>query len=152
MDKDWTIIPMTIPIYQSMLKTICNSDGWMYLNIWIYNSLRPDKATWRQCLGHHWFRQWLVAFSHQAITPSNGDVLSRGKKPVHRWIKISQFWFKKMHLQMSCVKYRPYCSGLYPLSRSPPSFDKQKKPQYYKRLICCKFVDQISSLSDIKNS
>ena len=60
------------------------------------------------CLGQHWFRQWLVAWRHQAITWFNVDVSSVKSCGIHRralsWedLKID---IRKTKLKMTFVEW-----------------------------------------------
>ena len=73
-------------------------------------------------LGHHWFRQWLVASSGSShyqdqcwltITCALGTVFSV------IWIKIQNFLLKRIYLQKSSAKRRPLCSEINVLSHLP---------------------------------
>ena len=63
-------------------------------------------------MGQNWFRYWLVAYS--APIHYLNQLL-----PIRPWgtdfgkniIKIQTFSFTKMHLKISSVKWRPFCSG-----------------------------------------
>ena len=57
----------------------------------IVNSLGPSDVIWRLILGQHWFRQWFVAWRHQAIAWTNIDVLSTRSPDIYSKVSITMF-------------------------------------------------------------
>ena len=96
------------------------SFGW----ISYVNSLRPSNAYMLRWTNQHWFRLWLVAWSapshylNQCWKIVNWNLRNREQTSVKSLTKIHTFSFKKMHLKISSVKWRPFCLGLL---KHPPA-------------------------------
>ena len=75
---------------------------------------------------HHWFRQWLVAWS----APSHylnqcWNIVNSNLRNKLQWnLKQHTFSFKKIHLKMSSAKFWPFCLGLNVLKGVPDHYFK----------------------------
>ena len=59
-------------------------------------------------LGQHWFRWWLVAWWHQAITWTNVDLSSVSSSYLHLmliFVEIPQLSNTKVTLKITCIKF-----------------------------------------------
>ena len=80
------------------------------------NSLRLSDLYMCQETNHHWFRQWLVAWSapshylNQCWNIVNWTLRNTNFSEI--LIAIHMFSFKKLHLKMSSGKWRPFCLSL----------------------------------------
>ena len=86
-----------------------------HIDLLYNNSLRPSDAYMRQWTNHHWFDNGLSPGRHQAIIWNNAGLLliePLGTNVGEISIGIQTFSFKKMHLNMSYAKWRPFCLGL----------------------------------------
>ena len=66
-------------------------------------------------INHHWSREWFVAWSAPSHYLNQCWIIVHWNlKNKLQWNlnKICTFTFKKMHLKMSSVKWRPFCLGL----------------------------------------
>ena len=103
-------------IYLNMLSTKLTSTVlfWpqciMHVNV---NSLRPSDVLWYggTDLCQHWFRQWLVAWQHQAITWTNIDLSSMSSLgfcdilTLHQFRRnLSRLWFLKLVWKIDTYK------------------------------------------------
>ena len=69
------------------------------------------KYYWCSGLGHHWFKQWLVACSHWAIAWINAYLLATG--PFEQLSRIFQSKCKKIPQRKCIWKYRLQCVSQY---------------------------------------
>ena len=120
----WLITPSFIS-YATMSMVV-----WLHARLWYLNcQLNRDTQS---CVKPwtHWGRVTHICASKiiiigsdnglartrcQAIIWSNAGILlirTLGTNFIEILSKVNTFWFKEMHLEMSSVKWRPFCFGL----------------------------------------
>ena len=99
----------------------CSTEVWSMHSLLVglrsgsLKSLRSSDAYVHRYSDHHWFDNGLSPGRRQAIIWTNAGILliwPLGTNFSEILIKIPSLSFKKMHLKMSSVKWRPVCLGL----------------------------------------
>ena len=104
----------TFEIYTFKIKTTSPRRQWV-------NSLGPSDAYMRQETNHHWFRQWLVAWSvsshylNQCLNIVNSNLRNKLQWNLKQnsYIFVQENAFEKVVYEMAATLSRPQCAKMW---------------------------------------